>query len=200
MLQCCVFGERNSTKITANVRFDASFILILIPELLQKLKYLRYKLEQPLEKPYLYIQMLYKPIIFFSANPVCWVCSEKYFPVVHSLPYFCETSLLFRIATQRLDSEMESVGVLRTGKLYKHRHCWTVHTDCVNPGPAQRTCSCTHVASCWLWMGRGWFGFIAQLWDCKVNFEYKDNEQNSFQSATGIRKEEQLFTLPVSWL
>lgn len=93
--------------------FDASFILILVPELLQKLKYLRYKLEQPLEKLYLYIQTLYILIFFgfFSANPLHWDCSGKYFPLACSLMYFCKPFLEIRIVTQGLGSEMESVRV-----------------------------------------------------------------------------------------
>lgn len=54
LLQCRIFWERSGTEVV-NAWFDASFILILVPELLQKLKYLRYKLEQPPEKLYLYI-------------------------------------------------------------------------------------------------------------------------------------------------
>lgn len=59
LLQCCIFWERSSAEIIANVWFDASFILILVPELLQKLKYLRYKLEQRLGRLHLYIHVMY---------------------------------------------------------------------------------------------------------------------------------------------
>lgn len=56
---------------------------------------------------------------FFSANPLHWVCSGKYFPLVYGLTYFCKTSLQIRASTQGLDSEMESVHVPRTGKFCK---------------------------------------------------------------------------------
>lgn len=118
LLRCCIFWERSSAEIIANAWFDAFFILILVPELLQKLKYLGYKLEQRLGKLYLYIHIVYTNH-FFSANPLHWVCSGKYFPLVYGLTYFCKTSLQIRTSTQGLDSEMESVHVPRTGKFRK---------------------------------------------------------------------------------
>lgn len=107
LLQCCIFWERSSAEIIVIVWFDGSFILVLVPELPHKLKKLRYKLQQPLEKLYVYIQTLYIPIFFFlfSANSLLWGCSGKYFPLVYSLIYFCKPFLEIRIATQGLGSE-----------------------------------------------------------------------------------------------
>lgn len=135
---------------------------------------------------------------FFSANPLHWLCSGKCFPLVCGLTYFCKTSLQSRIATQGLDLEMESVLVPRTGKISKRgrdSRC----PECVNPGPAQRAHSCACLAFCWLWMGHGRCSFITQFWDCKSKLKDNNNERNSLQSATAIRKEEQSPALCVSW-
>lgn len=90
--------------------FDASYILILVPLLLQKLKYLRYKLEESLEKLYLYIQTFYIYPYFlkknFLANHLCWICSEKYLPLVYGLTYLYKTSLQIKIT--RLTSVVSS--------------------------------------------------------------------------------------------
>lgn len=140
--------------------------------------------------------------IAYTNHFLRWVCSGKYFPLVREntlassifvkmassifVKLLCKLELLHKGQTQKW-SQFMSLGQVNSANVGGTTDALTVWS---------RSCGC--LVSCWLWMCHGWCSFITQFWICKAKLKY-NNEQNSFQSATAIRKEEQSLTLHVFW-